>query len=115
MLSDRGASRRGSVGGIRLDCGRMPDLVIGGRRHNPQRTLRAAVIAIVLILASFVVAYVIYRRAVSYDAPDVGLASGAIELEEDAPGAPPRLRWADASLTWAGDLAVVRARGDDAA
>ncbi|HVK75638.1 MAG TPA: C45 family peptidase [Kofleriaceae bacterium] len=90
----------------------MADLVIGGRRHSPQRALRAAGVLVVLVVTAFVVAWFIYRRSVAYDEPGGEPARAAIELDQPTPGAPPRLRWGDASLAMLGDLAVVRAGGE---
>jgi len=89
----------------------MADLVIGGRRANPQRRARAAGLLVAMVVVAFVVAWFIYRRAVSYDVPGGGVPDAAISLAE-APGQPPRLAWDGATLSWTGDLAVIRASGD---
>jgi isopenicillin-N N-acyltransferase like protein len=90
----------------------MPDLVIGGRRPSPQRTVRAVVIGCALIAAAFVVAWFIYRRAVSYDVPEVSIAPSPLATVRDAPGAPPHLDYGSSNLGFAGGIAVVRASGD---
>ncbi len=90
----------------------MADLVIGGKRHSPQRALRAVFMLVVLVVTAFVVAWFIYRRSVVYDVPGGEPARAAIVLDQPTPGAAPRLRWGDASLAMAGDLAVVRASGE---
>lgn len=93
----------------------MPDLVIGGRRPSPQRALRAVVIGGALIASAFVVAWFIYRRAVSYDVPEVSVSGTPLAMVRDAPGALPRLTYGSSSLTWQGGLAVVRSAGDPVA
>jgi len=90
----------------------MADLVIGGRRPSGPRTMRAVVIAGVLIAAAFIAAWYIYRRAVSYDVPDGTVAGAPLVVHQAAPGAAPQLRFGDASLTWVGGLAVLRVHGD---
>lgn len=90
----------------------MPDLVIGSRRYTPQRALRAAGMLIGLVVTAFVVAYFIYRRSVSYDVPGGQPPPLAVDLYQATPGAPPVLRWNDATLTHLGDLAVLRVAGE---
>jgi hypothetical protein len=89
----------------------MPDLVIGGRRSGAARPWRAAVIAIAMLGVAVVVAWFIYRRAISYDVP-AGTVQGEIAVGEAAPGAPPALRYGNASLAWLGGVAVLRVAGD---
>ena len=89
----------------------MPDLVIGSRRASPGRALRAIGMLVVLVIAAFVVAWFIYQRSVAYDVPDGEPTAAGVELETPT-GAPPRLKWADASLAYVGELAVLRARGE---
>ena len=88
----------------------MADLVIGARRVNPQRWLRAFGLVAALVVAAIVVTWFIYRRAVSYDVPS-GAAPDDPVVTDASPGGP-RLRYGDASLGWAGSIAVVRAAGD---
>lgn len=89
----------------------MPDLVIGSRRASPQRALRTTGLLVALVFTAFVVAWFIYRRSVAYEVPAGEPVSAAVELEQ-TPGAGIRLRWADASLGYRGELAVVRAQGE---
>jgi hypothetical protein len=90
----------------------MSDLVIGRRRTGPPRTGRAALFAVLLLAGALTVAYFIYRRSVSYDVPGGTPPRDPVTIGDAAPGAPPTLVYADASLAWAGPLAVVRAAGD---
>ncbi|MBK9029753.1 MAG: hypothetical protein IPL61_00165 [Myxococcales bacterium] len=89
----------------------MPDLVIGSRRASPQRALRATGLLGGLVVTAFVVAWFIYRRSVAYDVPSGEPTTAPIELEQAA-GAGVRLRWADASLAFRGNLTVLRAHGE---
>lgn len=89
----------------------MPDLVIGSRRASPGRALRAAGLLVGLVITAFIVAWFIYRRSVAYDVPPGEPSSAPVVIEHPA-GAPPRLRWADASLAYTGELAVLRAKGE---
>jgi hypothetical protein len=89
----------------------MADLVIGGRRANPQRWVRAVGFVVAIVVVAFVVAWFIYRRAVSYDVPG-GVAPADPLVIDRAAGGPPQLRYGAASLSWAGSIAVVRASGD---
>lgn len=89
----------------------MPDLVIGGRRSAFPRPWRAAGIALALLGVALVVAWFIYRRSVAYDLPD-GDIRGEIVSTQVAPGAPPLLSYAGASLEWLGGLAVLRTSGE---
>ncbi len=89
----------------------MSDLVIGRRRASPGRALRAGGLLVGLVITAFVVAWFIYQRSVAYDVPDGEPTVAPVVLEQPS-GAPPRLRWADASLAYVGELAVLRARGE---
>lgn len=89
----------------------MPDLVIGSRRSSPGRALRATGMLVGLVITAFVVAWFIYQRSVAYDVPDGEPTAAPVVVEQPA-GAPPRLQWADASLAYLGELAVLRARGE---
>ncbi|MEZ4404818.1 MAG: hypothetical protein R3B06_32820 [Kofleriaceae bacterium] len=89
----------------------MPDLVIGGRRASPQRSLRAAGLLVALVFTAFVVAWFIYRRSVAYEMPGGEPVATPVVLEQPA-GLGPRLRWGDATLGHAGDLVVLRATGE---
>ena len=89
----------------------MPDLVIGGRRAGVPRPWRAGVIAIAMLGVAVVVAWFIYRRSVAYDMPP-GEVQGEISAVPFAPGSPPALVYGNASLTWVGGVAVLRASGD---
>jgi hypothetical protein len=89
----------------------MPDLVIGGRRSAFPRPWRAAGMAAALLAVAVLVAWVIYRRSVTYEVPD-GSVHGAITEADTAPGAPVMLAYNGASLEWAGGIAVLRASGD---
>jgi isopenicillin-N N-acyltransferase-like protein len=89
----------------------MPDLVIGGRRAGVARPWRSGVIALAMLGVAVVVAWFIYRRSVAYEIPPGGV-QGEISSTQAAPGAPPALVYGDASLTWVGGVAVVRASGD---
>lgn len=91
---------------------RVPDLVIGKRRHSPHRALRATGLLSALVVVAFIVAWFIYRRAVTYDLPDGDPPRHPLALEQASPGAPARLRWGDASLSTVGDLSVLRAAGE---
>lgn len=90
----------------------MAELVIGGRRHAPQRALRAIFMFAVLVASAFVVAWFIYRRSIAYDEPAGEAAGSAVVFDQPTPGAVPRLRWGDASLAMLGDLAVLRTGGE---
>ena len=89
----------------------MPDLVIGSRRASPQRALRATGLLVGLALTAFIVAWFIYRRSVAYDVPSGEPVAAPIVLEQTA-GAGVRLRWADASLAFLGNLTVLRTQGE---
>ena len=89
----------------------MPDLVIGSRRASPGRALRATGMLVGLVITAFVVGWFIYRRSVAYDVPGGEPTAAPVVLEQPS-GAPPRLRWADASLAHLGELVVLRARGE---
>jgi isopenicillin-N N-acyltransferase like protein len=90
----------------------MADLVIGGKRSRRQHVARAAAVAAALAVAALIVAWFIYRRAVSYDEPDGSVPSRPVTAVRGAPGAPPVLQWGDAELSWLGGIAVLRAGGD---
>lgn len=90
----------------------MADLVIGKRRHSPQRALRATGLLVALVIAAFVVAYFIYRRSVAYDVPGGDPPRHELVLDQPSPGARARLRWGDASLSQLGEISVVRAAGE---
>ncbi|HUQ03969.1 MAG TPA: C45 family autoproteolytic acyltransferase/hydrolase [Kofleriaceae bacterium] len=90
----------------------MADLVIGKRRHSPQRALRATGLLAGLVIAAFVVAWFIYRRSVSYDVPGGDPPRHELVFDQPSPGAPARLRWGDASLLTLGEISVVRAAGE---
>jgi hypothetical protein len=66
----------------------MRDLLIGARRQGQPRPWRAAVIGVGLVAAAGVVAWFIFERSVTYEAPD-GEASGAVQWldGDDAGGA----------------------------
>jgi isopenicillin-N N-acyltransferase-like protein len=89
----------------------MPDLVIGGRRSRRQHVVRAASLAGALAVAAVIVAWFIYRRSVSYDAPGGAVPAQPVTAVRAAPGAPPVLRWGDAELAWLGGIPVLRASG----
>jgi hypothetical protein len=90
----------------------MPDLMIGSRRTGPPRTWRAAFFAGLLVMGILIVAYFIYRRSVSYEVPPGSPPRAPVVTAQPEPGSPPRLEYGEASLTWAGPIAVVRAAGD---
>ncbi len=90
----------------------MPDLIIGKRRHSPQRALRATGLLVGLVVAAVVVAWFIYRRSVAYDVPGGDPPRRELVLDQPSPGAPARLRWSDASLATLGELSVLRASGE---
>jgi hypothetical protein len=93
----------------------MRELVIGGRRSRRQHVVRAALFAAALAVTAVVVAWFIYRRSVSYDAPSITLPPHAVTAYRGAPGAPPVLRWGDAELGWlGGSIAVLRVAGEPA-
>jgi len=107
---DSRARRRGHFGYIaRLP---MADLVIGSRRQGPPRTWRAAFFAALLVVGALVVAWFIYRRSVSYDMPGGTPPRDPVAIAPTEGGLPPRLGYGDASLSWAGPIAVLRAGGD---
>ena len=89
----------------------MRDLVIGARRQGPPRTGRAAFFAALLVVGALIVAWFIYRRSVSYDVPGGTPPRAPVVVADDA-GASPRLTYGDASLAWAGRIAVLRVIGD---
>jgi hypothetical protein len=89
----------------------MGDLVIGSRRHGPPRTWRAAFFAALLVVGALVVAWFIYRRAVSYDVP-AGAPPRAPVVVVPAPDGTARLGYGEASLAWRGRIAVLRVAGD---
>ncbi|HET7501999.1 MAG TPA: C45 family autoproteolytic acyltransferase/hydrolase, partial [Kofleriaceae bacterium] len=89
----------------------MPDLVIGGRRSGAPRPWRAGVIAIAMLAVTVVVTWFIYRRSVSYDMP-AGDVQGELASVQPARGAAPALAFGNASLSWLGGIAVLRASGD---
>src|SRR5689334_4685223 len=90
----------------------MADLVIGGRRANPQRAVRAVALVAAVIVVAFVVAWFIYRRAVSYEVPGGAAAADPFVMDTAVGAGTPRLRYGSASLSWAGSIAVLRADGD---
>lgn len=90
----------------------MGDLVIGSRRHGPPRTWRAAFFAGLMVVGALIVAWFIYRRSVSYDMPGGTPPREPVAMAQPEPGSPPRLRYGEASLAWAGPIAVLRASGD---
>ncbi len=90
----------------------MADLVIGGRRANPQRAVRAVALLAAVIVVAFVVTWFIYRRAVSYDVPSGSASADPLVIDPAVGAGTPRLRYGTASLSWAGGVAVVRADGD---
>jgi isopenicillin-N N-acyltransferase like protein len=89
----------------------MPGLMIGGRRTGVPRPWRAGLIAIAMLGVAIVVAWFIYRRAVTYDVPP-GELQGELTSVQAAPGALPALRYGASSLAWLGGVAVLRAAGD---
>ncbi len=90
----------------------MPDLVIGSRRTGPPRTWRAAFFAGLIVLGAMIVAYFIYRRSVSYDMPGGTPPRDPVVVEQVDPSQPPRLVYGEASLSWNGPIAILRASGD---
>jgi isopenicillin-N N-acyltransferase like protein len=92
--------------------GRMPDLVIGGRRSSLLRPWRAALIGLALLGTVVVVAWFIYRRAVVYEVP-AGTVQGEIATSQAVPGGPPTLAYQRATFQWLGGLGVLRVRGDE--
>jgi len=90
----------------------MADLVIGSRRHGPPRTGRAAFFAALMVIGALIVAWFIYRRSVSYDMPGGTPPRDPVVVVQPEPGARPRLVYGEASLAWAGPIAVLRAGGD---
>jgi hypothetical protein len=90
----------------------MADLVIGSRRQGPPRTWRAAFFAALLVLGALIVAWFIYRRSVSYDVPGGTPPRDPVAVAPADGAQPPRLGYGEASLAWAGPIAVLRAAGD---
>ncbi len=85
------------------------DLVIGGRRHGSHRSLRGVVIAGALVAVAAIAAYFIYRRLVSYAEPSGELPHAALDVDPQQRQA---LRYGPASLTYRGELPVLRLSGE---
>lgn len=85
------------------------DIIVGGRRSNPQRNLRGIAIAVALLGVCVLVAYFIYQRAVSYTRPSVSFPDAPLLMSEDS-GADTgtRLGFGESSLAYSGTLAVLR-------
>ncbi len=88
----------------------MTDLVIGGRRTTPRRTVRGIAIATLVVLVGLLVAYIIYRRVVSYAEPDGSVPNLPLVVVDDGPDQP-RLGFGDSSLAHAGPITVLRLVG----
>jgi isopenicillin-N N-acyltransferase-like protein len=95
----------------------MTDLVIGGgRRYHPQRSFRSIAIAIVLGVVCLLVVYFLFERMATYVEPDTSVADAPLALEGTlGSGSVPRLGFAGSSVTYAGNLAVLRLSGAPAA
>lgn len=90
----------------------MADLIVGGRRPNPQRNLRGIAIAVVLVLVCALVAYFIYERVVSYTQPGAGTTDHPLVMIEDpTTDTGTRLGFGESSLAHVGTMAVVRMSG----
>ncbi len=91
----------------------MKDLVIGARRTSLRPTFRGVAIATLAIIVALVVAYVIYRRVVSYVVPDGTVPSAPIVPESDpASEGSIHLRFGDSSLSYSGPINILRLVGD---
>jgi isopenicillin-N N-acyltransferase like protein len=94
----------------------LADIIVGGRRSNPQRNLRGLAVALVLLFMCGLVAYFIYQRVVSYSRPVVrGHRQPLIMIEGDASDPAPRVGVAGSSLSYSGTIAVLRTSGEPAA
>lgn len=88
------------------------DIIVGGRRPNPQRNFRGIAIAVALFAVCVLVAYFIYQRVVSYTEPKVAFPRAPlVMLEEGASDTGTRLGFGASSLSFEGTLAVLRLRG----
>ncbi len=88
----------------------MRDLMIGHRRYGTSpRSWRAAVIGVGFLVAAAVVAWFIFERSVTYEAPE-GEAGGAVQWTEEK-GAAGALTYRDARLSWRGGIAVLHLEG----
>jgi isopenicillin-N N-acyltransferase like protein len=93
----------------------MRDLMIGHRRSVQPRSWRAVVISLGLLLAAAVVAWFIFQRSVTYEAP-AGEAGGAVQWAAGAagggsPGGHGTLGYRGARLSWRGGIAVLHLEG----
>jgi isopenicillin-N N-acyltransferase like protein len=87
----------------------MSELVVGTRRATTIRPWRAGVMALAIVIMATIVAWFIYRKAVSYDMPDV-IVEGA--LSNDHSGDGNALRFGDSTLQYRGGIAVLRTSGE---
>lgn len=98
-----------------LRSGAVADIIVGGRRPNPQRNFRGIAIAVALFAVCVLVAYFIYQRVVSYTKPKVTYPHAPlIMLEDTASETGTRLGFGKSSLSVKGTLAVLRLRGQPA-
>jgi len=89
------------------------DLVIGARRTSTKPTFKGVAIGTLAVIVALVVAYVIYRRVVSYVVPDGTVANLPIIAESNpAEDGAIRLRFGESSLAYAGRINVLRLVGD---
>lgn len=90
----------------------MADIIVGGRRSNPQRNLRGVAIAVVLLLMCALVAYFIYERVVSYSRPSISVPRRSlVMLEDDTTDSGTRLGAGQSSLAYSGTIRVLRLSG----
>lgn len=89
----------------------MSDLVIGGRRSgSARRSMRAAAIASLAVVFALLVAYMIFRRVVSYVVPEGSVPDTPLVVT-GTEGTPSRLGFGDSSLSYSGRIAVLRLVG----
>ena len=90
----------------------MVDIIVGGRRPNPQRNFRGIAIAVALFAVCVLVAYFIYQRVVSYTVPSVSFPRAPLVMLEDGTNETgTRLGFDRSSLSYEGTLAVLRLQG----
>jgi hypothetical protein len=90
----------------------MSDLVIGTRRPpSARRNLRAVAIGLLALLVALLVAYVIFRRVVSYIVPEGSVPSARLAVNTDDGSGATSLAFGESSISYSGRLAVLRLVG----